>query len=153
MRSCLPPTPTTPTDTVAIRKAFSRAYAAFGTGECWELHPSALSALGTLRTWRMSYGPAAVLSNFDERLPSLLHELGLGNVFDVVMHSSMLGVEKPCREAFDAVRTHARINLPASQCIHVGDSVDKDVMGAVAAGWSVIFFCYVVCVCVLSVVT
>ncbi len=122
----------------ALHAAFKDAYAAFGTAQCWEYAPDVVHAIDVLQTWRESYGPTAVLSNFDERLPSLLRDMKLAHLFDVIRTSRELGVEKPDVAAFEAVRNDPRIALPASQSIHIGDNLKKDLLGATAAGWRAI---------------
>lgn len=122
----------------ALEAAFDEAYRAFGTRACWEMMPDSLRAMEALDTWRHSYGPTAVLSNFDERLPALLADLGLARMFDVIKTSRELGIEKPTVAAFEAVRSDPAVLLPAAQCIHIGDHATKDVGGAVAAGWQAI---------------
>eukprot|EP00048_Salpingoeca_helianthica_P010005 m.143288 g.143288 ORF g.143288 m.143288 type:complete len:338 (-) comp14984_c0_seq3:26-1039(-) len=121
-----------------LHAAFKDAYAALGTARCWELIPDTHRTIELLRAWRLSHGPTAVLSNFDERLPGLLAELGLADLFDVILTSRELGEEKPSAAAFKAVQTHPRIQVPPENCIHVGDNVKKDVQGALGAGWHAI---------------
>jgi len=75
----------------------------------------------------------AVLSNADG--PSQrrrLQVLGLADAFDTVVLSGETGVAKPDVAAFHHVCD--RLGLSPHQVLHVGDCVETDVAGALAAG-------------------
>lgn len=74
----------------------------------------------------------AVISNWDERLPRLLGELGLASRFETVVVSAEVGWEKPRPEIFAAALE--RLALPAAAVLHVGDRGLEDVEGARGAG-------------------
>lgn len=74
----------------------------------------------------------AVVSNWDRRLPEILRELGLIERFDAVAISAIEGVEKPSAQIFE--RALERLNVEASDVIHVGDSPLEDYRGALGAG-------------------
>ncbi len=101
-----------------------------------------------------------VLTNSDDRVPSVLSSLGLrvGSLrygvgpervnhasdgselsdIDFVILSYDVGFEKPSHEVFDAAKDLGRLGDVQSdleRCIHVGDDMDKDLEGAVLAGW------------------
>lgn len=61
-----------------------------------------------------------------------LEKLGLLSYVDFVVTSEESGVEKPGRELFELCRKKAGVS--AKECLFVGDSMKKDVQGAVAAG-------------------
>jgi HAD superfamily hydrolase (TIGR01509 family) len=74
----------------------------------------------------------AVVSNYTGALERVCREAGLLPLLDVVVDSVRVGVAKPDPEIFRvAVR---RLGLPAAECLAVGDSVDRDVLPAKAAG-------------------
>jgi putative hydrolase of the HAD superfamily len=73
-----------------------------------------------------------VVSNWDERLPPLLAELGLGDYLDAVVYSAAVGTEKPDPRIF--LETLAQLGVEPSEGLHVGDSLREDVEGALAAG-------------------
>ena len=74
----------------------------------------------------------AVLSNFDERLPTILKTLNLHDCFDHVFCSGVCGHAKPDREMFELVLK--RYNVAASSCLHVGDDLELDYLAARRAG-------------------
>lgn len=79
----------------------------------------------------------AIISNFDSRLEELLAGLGLRGYFDAVHLSTRIGAAKPDPAIFRAALDHHAI--PASEAIHVGDSLREDVEGASAAGLGAIW--------------
>ncbi len=85
--------------------------------------------LAELRRRRLRLG---LISNWDERLPRLLEELGLAASFEVVAYSQEVGVEKPHCRIFETVLE--RLALPAARVLHVGDRRRQDVEGARAVG-------------------
>lgn len=107
----------------------------FASTEAWELKPGVLDALSRFKMWREEGGPQlAVLSNFDERLHSILDQVGVADAFDFVLTSREIGSEKPNRSAFEVAMSRAGVADP-SLCMHVGDGFDSDVVGASNAGW------------------
>jgi putative hydrolase of the HAD superfamily len=74
----------------------------------------------------------AVISNWDRRLPDILRSLDIFEIFETVTVSSIEGVEKPSSEIFH--RTIARLGIPATKTVHVGDSPLEDYSGAESAG-------------------
>ena len=73
-----------------------------------------------------------MVSNWDERLPPLLDDLGLGRRFDAVVYSAAVGVEKPDPRIF--LHALERLGVEPEDAVHVGDSAREDVEGALAAG-------------------
>eukprot|EP00622_Pseudochattonella_farcimen_P005290 FR740873.1.p1 GENE.FR740873.1~~FR740873.1.p1 ORF type:complete len:246 (+),score=24.96 FR740873.1:1-738(+) len=112
----------------------------FGGTEGWSLNIDTLMVLDKLKEWQdTGDGPRlGVISNFDERLPKLLHALGISHYFDIIITSKECGMEKPCRQIFDIAPT--RLGLyDRTAAIHVGDSFSKDIVGATAAGWNAFY--------------
>ncbi len=68
----------------------------------------------------------------DARLHGLLSSLGLADAFDAVVLPHDAGVQKPRPGIF--LRAAARLNLPLSAMLHVGDDEREDVEGARSAG-------------------
>jgi FMN phosphatase YigB (HAD superfamily) len=109
----------------------------FGTKEGWIVKENVIYVLSKLKEWRdQGSGPKlGIISNFDERLVHIVKDLGLDIYFDFVLTSKEMKVEKPDRVIFDeALRRCGVKNVQAAY--HVGDSMETDVAGAVAAGWS-----------------
>lgn len=82
--------------------------------------------------------PVGVVSNSEGRLAELAAELGWLDHFDAFADSGKLGMEKPGRGIFDW--TAARLNVPAQNIVHVGDSLAADVEGALGAGFWAVWF-------------
>lgn len=75
-----------------------------------------------------------VVSNFSGNLIPCLDELGLGEYFDVVIDSAVLGAEKPDPEPFLAALSALR-TLP-EQSWMIGDNPEADIRPAVQLGLS-----------------
>jgi putative hydrolase of the HAD superfamily len=109
--------------------AAAELYHRFGRAEAWRVYPEVQSTLAALRRQGLRL---AVVSNWDERLPPLLDDLGVGCHLDTVVYSAALGIEKPDPRIFaEALR---RLGIEAGEAVHVGDSLKEDVEGALAAG-------------------
>jgi putative hydrolase of the HAD superfamily len=76
----------------------------------------------------------AILSNWDSRLHRVVAGLGWKNLLDHVLLSSELGAEKPAATVFS--KAACILELEPEQILHVGDSWEQDVAGALSAGWS-----------------
>lgn len=74
----------------------------------------------------------AAVANSEGALEEELVTTGLRKYFEVVVDSSHVGVEKPCREIFDIAV--GALALSADQCWSLGDGLVNDVLGARAAG-------------------
>merc|ERR1712107_780278 len=108
----------------------------FMGGKAWELRPNTVSSLMELRHWCDNNGcQLGVVSNMDERLPCLLEALGIRHFFDFVLTSYAFGQEKPSAAIFREARRLAGVTEDGL-CIHVGDSLQRDVVGAQAAGFA-----------------
>jgi putative hydrolase of the HAD superfamily len=73
-----------------------------------------------------------VVSNWDISLHDVLEQTGLRPLLDGVITSAEFGSGKPDPAIFEAALAVA--DVPASDALHVGDSVEEDVVGARAAG-------------------
>ncbi len=92
-------------------------------------YPDALAALEGLRARGLAL---VVVSNWDVSLPAILHEVGLKGMVDGVVTSAEVGRPKPQRAIFDAALALA--GSARQRTVHVGDSIEHDVRGALAAG-------------------
>jgi len=109
---------------------FQKLWDAFAQPERWRILP------GTEETLRYLHAKGLrlfVLSNNDERLHTILKGLIIGQFFEEVFVSAELGAEKPALSLFQLVQS--RIEVSPSKILHVGDSFNEDVQGAVKAGW------------------
>jgi FMN hydrolase / 5-amino-6-(5-phospho-D-ribitylamino)uracil phosphatase len=67
-----------------------------------------------------------------------LESIGLADYFDQHFSAFTIGAAKPDAQAFRAVCAH--FNIMPEQLLHIGDSFEKDVMGAINAGAQAIWF-------------
>jgi putative hydrolase of the HAD superfamily len=100
----------------------------------FEAQPDAAPALRALRQRGLRL---VVVSNWDCSLPEVLRAAGLGGLVDAVVTSAEAGAVKPDRRLFEAAL--AAGGAAPEDALHVGDSVDGDVMGARAAGIRAVF--------------
>ncbi len=94
-----------------------------------ELDPHAASVLQTLRDLGIVL---AVVSNSDGSLLEELDRWSLRGYFDVIVDSTVAGVEKPDPGIFRIAVEQLQLN--AKDCWYVGDHVLNDVVGGMAAG-------------------
>ena len=92
----------------------------------------AADAHDALRRLRRAGLKLGVVSNSDGRVEEALIAAGLRPYFDVVVDSSLAGVEKPHPAIFRAALDV--LGVPPSEALYVGDLYDVDVIGANAAG-------------------
>lgn len=65
---------------------------------------------------------------------------GLSRYFSQVLHASIERPMKPSRAMFDEAVT--LLNIPAHEILHIGDNLEKDVYGAIAAGLQSAWYAY-----------
>lgn len=80
----------------------------------------------------------AIISNSEGRLSELVAELGWSAYFDVIADSGRLGIDKPQPGIFQHVC--AALALPSTELLHVGDSWEADVEGALGVGAGAVWF-------------
>lgn len=113
---------------------FEEVFLAFDGPELWQLYPETLVVLKELRETGIELG---IISNFDTRLFSVLHGLGLADLFDTVTISSLAHAAKPGLRIFRlAAEKHA---VDPQEALHVGDNMQDDVKGARQAGLNAVF--------------
>lgn len=123
LRSALPPsaelsavTPEALTDALLASLHFS-AFA--------DVRPALISA-------REGGRRIVVVSNWDISLHEVLERLGLTRLLDGILTSAEAGARKPAAAIFEQALRIA--GAAASEAIHVGDSLEEDVAGALSAG-------------------
>jgi putative hydrolase of the HAD superfamily len=89
-------------------------------------------APGTLHSLRAAALRIVVASNWDCSLHAALADAGLDELVDAVVASAEVGAAKPARALFDAALEAA--GCDATDAVFVGDSMERDVAGAQAAG-------------------
>ena len=110
-------------------RLFDDLYDRFATATAWEVAPRARETLHFLRRQSIRLG---VLSNWDSRLPTTLHELELAELFDFAIVSFDIGVEKPHPNIFRAALEAA--GTPPGETLLVGDSYEADIVPARTMG-------------------
>lgn len=108
---------------------FSELFAYFAQPESWLLYPEVRETLSALTDRGLILD---VISNFDSRLIHIIDGLGAADYFDDIFISSHVGHAKPARGIFEAALS--RHGLAAESAMHVGDSPQTDVRGALDAG-------------------
>jgi putative hydrolase of the HAD superfamily len=73
-----------------------------------------------------------VVSNFYGNVHRILEEAELAPLLGAIVDSGVVGVRKPDPEIFTLAVT--RLGLEPEEVLHVGDSFEKDIVGAHAAG-------------------
>ncbi|KAG7211483.1 hypothetical protein KM043_010757 [Ampulex compressa] len=111
----------------------------YGTSRCWHKYPGTNEFLDYLQKRGLILG---IISNFDERLEPILVDTSLRRYFSFVLTSYDLGMEKPNPSIFEeALRLtkerHGTV-VTAREAIHIGDTHDRDYVGAKRAGWNAI---------------
>jgi putative hydrolase of the HAD superfamily len=91
--------------------------------------PDAAPALAALRRRGLRL---VVVSNWDCSLPGVLEDAGLAGLVDAVVASAVVGADKPAPAVFEAALAAA--GSAAREALFVGDSVERDLEGARAAG-------------------
>ncbi|MDQ8185442.1 HAD-IA family hydrolase [Pelagicoccus sp. SDUM812002] len=105
----------------------------FSLGHRWRPETTAFETITQLRARGYK---TALLTNWDHRVRRVVAETGFADSFDRLFISSEIGHEKPAPEIFDYCRSS--LGLAPEQILHVGDSLQHDIQGAQAAGWSAV---------------
>lgn len=108
---------------------FERLYAHYARGDAWTVYAE---VPGMLQRVAARGIPVAVVSNFDSRLPGILHQLHLTDDLGPVIHSTAAGAAKPDPRIFRHALT--ALGAGAARTLHAGDSYEADYRGARAAG-------------------
>ncbi|KAI8146349.1 HAD-like domain-containing protein [Fennellomyces sp. T-0311] len=110
---------------------FDTLYTRFMTKDGYTTFPDVRRTLSELRRRGFHMG---VISNSDERLPSVIKSLELDPYFDFVLPSCAAGYEKPDAQIFQ--KACEITGVRPEEALHVGDDEDKDYYGARNAGWN-----------------
>ncbi|MGA1824292.1 MAG: HAD-IA family hydrolase [bacterium] len=107
---------------------FNACYHAYASGSYWKIYPDVLETLRDLqsRGYRL-----VILSNWDSRLLRTLRDLKLHTYFEKIYISTLIGHAKPNPGAF--LHIVKDLAIPSSALLHVGDTVEEDIAGAVNA--------------------
>lgn len=95
--------------------------------------PSTPAVLNALRNRGLTLG---VISNADGRMRAILQKCGIAQLFDTLIDSHDVGVEKPDPRIFALALE--RLQVRPDQALYVGDIYGIDVVGAERAGLSAV---------------
>ena len=112
------------------RVFFPELYDLFAQADAWRVFDDVRPTLEALRARGLKL---AALSNWDERLRPLLRALDLDGFFEFIVISREAGFAKPDPALFRLASY--RLQIPAHEILHVGDSQTEDCEGARAAGF------------------
>ena len=108
---------------------FPAVYDRFADAACWHIYDDVLPTLEALAARGIKLG---LISNWDERLRPLLHNLKLDRHFSSIVISCEAGTTKPDERLF--AQAARELGVAPGELLHVGDSMAMDVTGAEAAG-------------------
>jgi dihydrofolate synthase/folylpolyglutamate synthase len=108
---------------------FDEIYSHFATAAPWRIFDDVMPCLRELKRRGFKLG---IVSNWDERLSPLLHELQLDHYFDSIVVSGAGGAQKPAAKIFQ--KAVAQLDVRPEAILHIGDSASEEVIGARAAG-------------------
>jgi len=111
-------------------KMFDVIYERFSESRCWRIYDDVLPALEQLKARNLRL---AVISNWDDRLVPLLQSLDLANHFEAIFPSALVGAHKPSPKIF--YHAAACLEIAPAEILHIGDSQNEDILGALAAGF------------------
>jgi len=105
----------------------------YTTSECWERNPGAKRLFQSLRKRGFSVG---IISNFDERLKTLLAHMELLKLVDFIICSYEVKCYKPDKKIFNLALLACPEVRESWECTHVGDDAINDYQGARDSGWN-----------------
>jgi putative hydrolase of the HAD superfamily len=109
---------------------FAELYDQFTLAERWQVLPDVIPALEALASAGVRM---AVVSNWDERLRTVLKAVKLHDYFETIIASHDIGFTKPSSVIFE--QAAKKLGVPPGGILHVGDHPREDVEGAQAAGF------------------
>ncbi|WP_332898896.1 HAD family hydrolase [Haladaptatus sp. CMSO5] len=112
-------------DTTALARGFAQTV----DWSAVSFQPGAKQALADAT----AHGQVGLVTNGPSRRQAVKVEaLGLTDAFDVIVYAGDMPRRKPHRDPFD--RALAALDVPPDAALHVGDSLEYDVVGAQRAG-------------------
>ena len=108
---------------------FDDLYDQFASPKTWQLYDETHAVLEYFKSRGYVVG---MISNWDRRLLNLCDAFDITKYFDFKLISAIYGKAKPHRDIFlEALRL---AGVQANEALHVGDSLEDDVQGAMSAG-------------------
>lgn len=117
-------------DAATADRLYPDLWEAFAEARRWRPRADMVALFANLRGRGLKL---AILSNWDSRLHRVVDGHGWSRQLDHVFVSADLGVEKPAHAIF--AYAAATLGCLPGEILHVGDSWEHDVVGALAAGW------------------
>ncbi|HLP02570.1 MAG TPA: HAD-IA family hydrolase [Opitutaceae bacterium] len=117
-------------DAATADRLYPDLWEAFAEARRWRPRADMPALLALLRRRGLKL---AILSNWDSRLHRVVAGHGWREWLDHVFVSADLGVEKPAHAIFAYAAT--ALGCRPDEILHVGDSWQHDVVGALGAGW------------------
>ncbi len=108
---------------------FEELYDLFASHEAWRLYADVVPTLEELKKRNCTLG---IVSNWDSRLFSICEGMGINHYFDFILASAVVGWAKPNPKIFEEALLRARAK--PENAVHIGDSLENDVLGAKNAG-------------------
>ncbi|GEM_PF-3337014 len=106
----------------------------------WDIEPSLADFTAQAQKRNISL---SVISNWDDRLPVLLENLGIKKYFQNIVTSAGAGYEKPSSRIFSFFYEEARKvqpDLEKSRILHIGDKEREDFRGALHFGFHSVLY-------------
>jgi putative hydrolase of the HAD superfamily len=116
--------------------AFQQLWDYFARPDAWRVYDDVLPALAAVEGRGIGIG---LISNWDARLRPMLSGMGLLARIRWPVISCEAGAEKPEPAIFR--RALGRCGLAAASVMHVGDSLEADVLGALQSGFHGVWLC------------
>ena len=108
---------------------FDDLYDQFASPQTWQLYEETHAVLEYFKSRGYVVG---MISNWDRRLLHLCDAFDIKKYFDFMLISALYGKAKPHRDIFlEALRL---AGVQANEALHVGDSLEDDVQGAMTSG-------------------
>jgi putative hydrolase of the HAD superfamily len=112
-------------ESCATQAFFNELYARFAEAQAWRVFDDVQPTLLNLKARGLRLG---IVSNWDERLRPLLRALDLDVYFETISVSCEVGESKPAARPF--LVACAELGVKPGETLHVGDSLEMDVLGA-----------------------
>ena len=90
----------------------------------------------TLRALRRAGYRLGIISNWSPELVAFCADHGIGSAFELILASEAEGYAKPSPALFQRALTRA--GADPEEAVHVGDSLEHDVLGAAAVGMAAV---------------
>lgn len=122
-----------PADDVTLNAVGHHLIKHFSSSSAYELHEGSVQLLEKICSKPIKVG---IISNSDDRLESILLQLGIRHYFDFVVTSYSVRNAKPNPVIFQVALDSAGTNVSPAEALHIGDDLKRDYLAAKACGWN-----------------